>query len=175
MSKAVKDMLTAEIRQRIGETREMLVVDSAGLDAVATNRMRLALREQNITALTVQNTLAKRALHEAGITALDEYLRGPSTLVWGGEDIVALSKEIAKWANELEPLEIKGGTAEGASLSAAEVDALSKSPSREELIGQIAGLLMSPGGRLASVLLGAGGRLAGQVSAIAEKAEGDEG
>ena len=174
MSKRVKQMVIAEIRERIGETAELLVVDSSRLDAITTNKWRLALRQSDITVLTVKNSLAKKALGEAGITGLDPYLEGSSTLVWGGEDIVALSREIARWAREIKQLEIKGGTAEGTSLNAADVDALSKSPSREELIGQIAGLALSPGARLCGALLGPGGKLAGQIETIAEKADEEE-
>ena len=174
MSKRVKQMVIAEIRERIGETAELLVVDSSRLDAITTNKWRLALRQSDITVLTVKNSLAKKALGEAGITGLDPYLEGSSTLVWGGEDIVALSREIARWAREIKQLEIKGGTAEGTSLNAADVDALSKSPSREELIGQIAGLALSPGARLCGALLGPGGKLAGQIETIAGKADEEE-
>lgn len=160
-----------EIRDRLGDARDLLVVDSSRLDAVATNRFRLALREKEITALTVQNTLARRALSEVGLDGVAPLLQGPSTLVWGGEDIVALSKEIAKWAKDLEPLEIRGAVVEGNTLGAEEVDVLSKSPGREELIGQIVGLMLSPGAQLAGALLGPGGTLAGQVKSIAEQDE----
>ena len=171
MSKRVKEMVIAEIRNRIGEPSDMLVIDSSRLDAISTNRFRLAIREKNFSAVTVKNSLAKKALNEAGVTALDSILQGPSTLVWGGEDIVALSKEISKWAKELDGLEIKGGTTEGAPLSAEEVDTLSKSPSREELIGQIVWLALSPGAQLAAALLGPGGKIAGQIKTLADKEE----
>lgn len=169
MSKTVKNMLIEDVQERIGEVRDLLVIDSSKLDAVATNKFRLALREKNITALTVRNSLARRALGNLGLDALAPVLEGPSTLVWGGEDIVALSREIAKWAKELEPLEIKGGTVEGTTLDAAAVDSLSKSPGRLELIAQIAGLILSPGAQLAGALLGPGGTLSGQFNAMGEK------
>ena len=172
MSKRVKEMVMAEIRNRIGEPSDMLVIDSSRMDAISTNRFRLALREKNLSAFTVKNSLARKALNEAGVTTLDSILQGPSTLVWGGEDIVALSKEISKWTKELNGLEIKGGTTEGSPLSAEEVDTLSKSPSREELIGQIMGLALSPGAQLAAALLGPGGKIAGQIKTLADK-EGD--
>jgi large subunit ribosomal protein L10 len=173
MSKVVKDMLISDMEQRIGETRDFLVVDSSRLDAITANRVRLAWREKQISALTVRNSLARKALTKLGITTLDGILEGPSTLVWGGEDIVALSKEIAKWAKELEPLQIKGGTVEGTTLDADGVDQLSKSPSREELIAKIAGLILSPGANLVAALLGPGGTLCGQFKAMAEKDEGE--
>ena len=171
MSKRVKEMLMADIRQRVGENRDMLLIDASRLDAITTNRFRLSLREQEITALTVRNTLAKKALNESGITALDPYLEGSSTLIWGGENIVALSKEITRWTKELQQLQIKGGTSEGTSLTPGDVDALSKIPSREELIGQIAAALLSPGANLAAALMGPGAQLVSQVEKIGENQE----
>ncbi len=167
MSKRIKNMQIEDIKSQIGNCKEMLVVNSSQLDAITTNQWRLALQEKEISVLAVRNTLARRALNDVGVDALDEILEGPSTLIWGGEDIVALSKEITKWAKELgEKFEIKGGTVEGTPLDAAGIDALSKSPSREELIGQIVGLMLSPGANLAGAMLGPGGTLVGQIDKI---------
>ena len=176
MSKRIKEMLVTELQQRIGDAEEMLVVDSSRLDAINDNRFRLALREKDIRILTVKNSMALRALHAQDVTALDPVLEGPSSLVFGGEDIVSLSKEIAGWVTELgdELLAIKGGMVEGTTLSSGDVEELSKSPSREELIGQIAGLLLSPGSSVVGALLGSGGRLAGAVESIADGAAGGE-
>ena len=170
MSKRIKEMLVTDLQQRIGDTTEILVVDSSRLDAISDNRFRLALREKDISGLTVKNSMALRALHSREITELDPILEGPSSLVYGGEDIVSLSKEIAGWVDELgsDLIAIKGGVLEGTTLSKGDVEELSKSPSREELIGQIAGLLLAPGANLAAALLGPGGKLAGQVEAIAD-------
>ena len=161
----------SDIQDRLRDCRDMLVIDYSRMDGVTSNRFRLALRDRKISTLTVKNSLAQRALNDAGVTALDPILRGPSTLVWGAEDIVALSKEIAKWTKEIAELEIKGGTTEGATLQSEDVDQLSKSPGREELIGQVVGLALSPGTRLAGALLGPGGKIAAQVKTIAEKTE----
>ncbi len=171
MSKYIKELIASDVRNRIGETQELLVVDPSKVDAITTNQLRLSLREKEITLLSVKNSLARMALNQAGISALDSILAGPSALVWGGEDIVALSKEMAKWAKEIDGLQIKGGTVEGETLSASDVDALSKSPGRLELIGQIAGLALSPGGMLAGALLGPGGIISGQLKAHSEREE----
>ena len=110
MSKIVKKMVMDEIQQKLDGNHDLLVVDSSRLDANTTNRWRLALRAKNIRALTVKNTLASSVLAENGVEGVDDLFDGPTTLVWGGEDVVALSKEIAKWANNVEKLVIKGGT-----------------------------------------------------------------
>jgi len=102
---------------------------------------------------------------------LNPILEGPSTLVWGSEDVVALSKQITAWAKELDELEIKGASVEGQTLDAAGVDRLSKSPGRPELLSQIVGLILSPGGNIAGALLGTGGTIAGQVKSHSERDE----
>jgi large subunit ribosomal protein L10 len=173
MSKAVKGMVIGEIESRLGEARDLLIVDVSGLDGVTANQMRLALEAKGVTLLTVKNTLARRALEKRGVGGLEGTLQGPSTLVWGGEDVVQLSKEIAKWAKDLEKLQIKGATVDGQTLDRKGVEDLSRSPSRLELIGQIAGLLLSPGARLAAALLGPGGKLAGQITKMSESEEGE--
>jgi large subunit ribosomal protein L10 len=169
MSKKIKEMVVTALRERIGEHRDILVIDYSKLDGVTANSMRLKLRKQNIRMLGVKNALARKALGELGLAGLDPYLSGPSALVYGGPDIVALSKEIAKWAKDIEVLQIKGGVVEGNSIDKAGVVALSKSPSREELLGKIVGLMLSPGAQLSAALLGAGGTLAGQIKSIADK------
>lgn len=167
-------MIIEEVGARLNGVRDIVAVDASKLNGVTANKLRLAMRKKKISALTVSNKLAQQALKKAGVTALDPFLQGPTTLVWGGEDIVALSKEIAKWAKEIEPLVIKGGTTEGTTLSKETVDALSKSPGRVELIGQIVALMLSPGAQLAGALLGPGRKLASQVKKIADKEEGSE-
>ena len=172
MSKTVKEMLITEVRNRIGNNTDLLVIDSSRVDAITDNRFRIALRENEISVLTVKNSLAKRALSASGLEALNPVLDGgPSSIVWGCDDVVALSKEIARWTKEIAELEIKGGVTEGTTLTAADVDSLSKSPGREELIGRIVMLIQSPGATLAGALLGPGGKLAGQIKAIVEKEE----
>lgn len=168
MSKAVKEMMIRDIQDRLGDCRDLLVVDSSRLDALSDNQFRLALREQGIQILQVKNTLVRKALEANGTGSLDHCLEGPSAVIWGGEDAVALSKEISKWAAQLEPLQIKGATIDGQPLDAAGVDALSKSPGRLELLGQISGLLLSPGARLSAALLGPGGKLQGQIKKLSE-------
>jgi large subunit ribosomal protein L10 len=173
MSKYVKEMLIEEVGSRLNGVRDILVLDVSKLNGVTANKLRLNMRKKKISALGVRNKLARKALANVGVTSLDPYLEGPTTLVWGSEDIVSLSKEIATWAKEIEPLKIKGGTTEGTALSPATVEALSKSPGRLELIGQIITLMTSPGARLAGALLGPGGKLASQVKKISEKEEGE--
>lgn len=176
MSRRIKDMLIADIQSRIGDAKDFLVVDCSRMDAITANRWRLSLREARISALTIKNSIALNALKRKGVEGLDEVLAGPSTLLWGAEDIVALSRAVAKYAREVKNLEIKGGTVEGQSIDGAGVEALSKSAGRLETIGEIAGLMLAPGAMLAGCLQGPGGQLAGQLKTLSDKGgESDEG
>lgn len=169
MSKLVKNMMMDDLRQAVGECREVIVVDVSKLDGVTSNKWRVALQKKSIHAVGVKNALARKALGDVGLTGLGPALKGPSTLVFGGEDIVALSREIAEWAKQLKELQICGGAIGETSLSADDVETLSKSPGRLELLGQLAGLILSPGARLAAALQGPGGKLAGCVKSQADK------
>ena len=172
MSKVIKGMMIEEIRQSVGDCRDVLVIDMSKLDGVTDNKFRVAMQKKGINLLQVKNSLAKRAFADAGFTALDQSLLGPSTLVWGADDIVALSKEITRWLKDIKNLEIKGGSAGGQAIDAAGVESLSKSPGRAELLSIISGQILAPGAKLSSQLLAMGGKVASQVKQIADK-EGD--
>jgi large subunit ribosomal protein L10 len=169
MSKIVKQMMIADIQAELGDCREVLVVDVSKLDGVTTNKWRLGLHKKQIRVVGVKNAVAKKALTDIGLSGINEVLKGPSAIVFGGEDIVALAKEIVQSVKDIKALEVKGGAVGPTSLSAAQVDDLSKSPGRTELLSQIAGIALSPGGRLAGAIQGAGGQVAGCIKTLADK------
>ncbi len=173
MGRQVKDMVISDIQSRIGDVKDFIVVDCSKIDAITANRWRLGLRKDRITALTVKNSIAANALKKKGIEGLDSVLAGPSTLIWGADDIVALSKAVTKYAKDMPKMEIKGGSVEGQTLNAAAVESLSKSAGRVETIGQIAGLMLAPGSQLAGCLREPGGKLAGQLKTLSEKEDSE--
>ena len=65
MSKQVKEMVMDELRGRLNGARDLLVVDVSRMDAFSTNKLRLTLRQKQISMLTVRNSLARRVLDES--------------------------------------------------------------------------------------------------------------
>ncbi|MGZ0165646.1 MAG: 50S ribosomal protein L10 [Planctomycetales bacterium] len=171
MSRFIKDHIITELEDQLRDLGEVLVVDMSKLTGTDANRLRVELGQNNIESLGVKNSLARLAASRVGLEALNPILEGPSTLVWGSDDVVAMSKQITKWAKELEEFQIKGAAVEGQTLDAAGVDKLSKSLGRPELLAKIAGLILSPGGNIAGALLGTGGTIAGQVKSHSERDE----
>ncbi len=169
MSKFVKEMIVSDIESRIEEVRDFVVVDSARLDAITNNGFRLKLREKGISALTVKNSLARRAFANIGVDGMEDVLKGPSTLVWGGEDIVQLSKEMTQWAKDIDNLDIKGGITEGNTLNSNQIENLSKSPGRTELIGNIVASILNPGAQLVASIVGPSNTIAGCIKNVPGK------
>ena len=101
MSKYVKDLMIDGIQKVVGDCREVVVLDVSKVDAVSANKLRLALRQKNFRLLGVKNAVARRALGQIGLSGVGPALAGPSTLAFGGEDIVALSRELSEWAKKI--------------------------------------------------------------------------
>ena len=107
------------------------------------------------------------------LAAAFEGVEGTLAIVWGGEDIVSLAKEVTRIAEDkaFEPFAPRGGVMDGTKLTADEVKAVSKWPSRDEQLSILVGQILSPGARLSSQLLGPGGQLASQVKKKSEEGE----
>jgi large subunit ribosomal protein L10 len=173
MSKFVKSLIMDDLRQRLGSVENALLVSVAGLNAIKNNKLRMALKDKNISLLVIKNSLARRATEGTPLAAAFEQMEGSLALAWGSEDIVSLAKEITRFTDDkqFEPFMARGGVMDGARLTAAQVKEVSKWPSREEQLSILSGQILSPGANLASQLTSAGGALASQIK---QKGEGDE-
>jgi large subunit ribosomal protein L10 len=95
-------------------------------------------------------------------------------LIWGGEDIISLAKEVISISEDkaYELFKPKGGVMDGQALAGDQIKAVSKWPSRLEQLSILSGQILSPGAKLNSQLLGVGAKLASQIK---KKSEGEEG
>ncbi len=100
------------------------------------------LRETNSEYKVIKNNIIKRALNVNGENGLDEVLSGPTALIVAEEDYLTPLKAIYKFAKDNEFYKIKGGIVEGKVLSVEELITLAKLPSRQELLGMLAGALL---------------------------------
>ena len=176
MSKPVKDLITNELKSRWEGVNDALLVDVAALEANDTVALRRQLREKNIHLLVVKNSLARRAAEGTLLSPAFDGVSGTTAVVWGAEDIVSLAKEVTKLAGtkEYEDFVAKGGVMDGATLTADEVKAVSKWPSRTEQLSLLMGQILSPGATLSGQLLAGGANLASQIKQISEKEDAAE-
>ncbi|HCK41510.1 MAG: 50S ribosomal protein L10 [Planctomycetaceae bacterium] len=165
MSKYLKNLMAEELKGRLVEVNDALVVDVIGIEANATMELRKELREKNIQLMVVKNSLARRATEGTALAPAFEGSSGTQAVIWGSEDVVSLAKEVMRLAGEEKygSFGAKGGVMDGAKLSAEEVSAVSKWPSRQEQLSLLVGQILGPGATLSAQLLGPGGALASQV------------
>jgi large subunit ribosomal protein L10 len=173
MSKYVKNLIADDLRQRLKNVHDALLVNMVGLNANANTRLRKELRGKNIHVMVIKNSMAARATEGTPLAPLFEGLGGTAALCWGAEDIVSLAKEITKLARDDKnaPFTTRAGVMDGERLDAVQVEQVSRWPSRTEQLSILLGQILSPGAMLASQLNSVGGALASQIE---QKGEGGE-
>jgi large subunit ribosomal protein L10 len=131
-----------------------IVADYRGLSVSQLQGFRSSLRTSESEFRVTKNTLLRIAAERVGIEGLEEHLEGPTAVLFAFGDVVAPAKAVADFARSSRILQVKSGVMNGQVLSAAEVDAISSLPPREELIGKLVGMLASPMARVVGVLNG---------------------
>ncbi|MCH9021864.1 MAG: 50S ribosomal protein L10 [Planctomycetes bacterium] len=171
MSKRIKSLIEKEFKDRFSGIDQCVIVSVRGIDGVSTNEMRRDLSGKDIRLGVLKNSLARRVFRDLNMEPLNEYLTGPSAIVYGSDSIVDLVKALVEWDKKLEPFQIKGALLDGRGLDAKATQALAKLPNRRELQGQVVLLANSPGARLSSAMGSPASRIAGCVKTLIEQKE----
>ncbi len=176
MSKYVKELMMDQLRSDLDGSKSLLILDLKGLDAIAEHKFRNDLRKKSIRVRALKNTLARRVFSDMGLEGLSRFLEGPSVAVWGGAGVTELAKEISTQVKTLKKPEIKGGAVDGVVIGPAQVEDITKLPSREALIARVVSLALSPVQRVLSLANAPAGGLMSQLKTLSEDApaEGDE-
>ena len=159
----LKAPIIDEIKKLTADAKSIILVDYCGLTVEQDTNMRRDLRAGNVKFQVIKNTVLRLVFKELGIDGVDEIFEGPTAVAYS-EDIVAPAKIIAKFADDFEPLQIKGGVIDGKVASVDEVVALSKVPDPETLYSQVVYGLLFPFTKLAML-----------VKAVAEKKQEEDG
>ena len=169
MNRDQKAAVIDEVTTQLREADAVYAVDYRGTSVPQAAELRTRLRETDTRFRVVKNTLTERALDAADAGVLREYLEGPTALVFVKGDAAVAAKTLADFRRTSGLLEFKGGWMNGDVLSAEQIDAIAKLPSRDVLYGRLVGMVASPLTGLATSLNGLIGGLARQLSQIAEQ------
>lgn len=167
-----KKRVTEELHEQLKESGAIYFTDFSGLNVKAMTEFRSRLRKEGLGYRVVKNTLMRRALVDLELPDLTEHLEGPTALVFSASDPVAPARVVKEFAKEHDdrPV-IKIGVVDREEVSVEAIGRLADLPSREVLLGAIAGSLTAGVGGIAGALNALMRDIADMVVQVAEKQE----
>jgi large subunit ribosomal protein L10 len=145
MNRDQKAAVVDEIAGQIEAAQAIFAVDYRGISVSQIAELRAKLRESDTRFRIVKNSLSERAADKAGAEALRPMLEGPTALALVAGDAAMAAKALNDTARALNNLiEFKGGLMDGNTLSADDVRAIARLPSRDVLNAQLVGTIAAP-------------------------------
>lgn len=173
LTKDQKVQAVEEISELLEKSPIIYITNYSGLDVAQAGELRTRFREMGVQYKVVKNTLLKRALDEkGGFEDLYEHLNGPTAVAFS-EDPAAPARVIKKYTTDTrgELPSLKVAYVDGAIYQGDALETLAALKSKEELIGDIAGLLLSPITNIVSALQAPSAAIVGALKTISETGE----
>ena len=170
MKRSDKEQLVTELREKMVGASTVYYTDFTGLNVKRMTELRRRLRKAKVEYVVIKNTLALRAVQEAGL--LSQRLRGPTGLVVSNDPLAA-AKVLADFAkeNDQKPV-VKGGLMDGRVLDPEQVRKLAAMPSREQMLAELGAGLQSPLAAFVGAMNGLLYMFAGALDALKTQREG---
>lgn len=134
MTRSEKIELVSQLQEEFASSEAIVVCDFKGLGVKQLEILRMSAKEKEVNVQVVKNTLARVALEKAGIQSLN--FKDTNVFIWG-KDQLAVTKVVAKFQEGNDLFKIKTAYIENEVASVEKVMALSKMPSRDELIAML--------------------------------------
>jgi large subunit ribosomal protein L10 len=153
MTRAEKDAVVSSVRAKIEKSQAVFLTNLVGIPSVDAVRIRKNVRDAKGFIAIARNTLIARAAKGTYAEPLLTDMKGTSAVAFAYEDAAAVAKVINDASGEFtEIVTIKGGMLGTQKLSKAEVVALAKLPSRNEMLGTLLATFNAPVSAFARVL-----------------------
>ena len=151
LNRSEKEAVVAEVAGLAAQAQTLVMAEYRGITVADMIKFRANARSQGVSLSVLKNTLARRAVAGTAFEGVADQMTGP--LIYGfSTDAVAAAKVVADFAKTNDKLVIRGGAFAGKVLDVNGVKQLASIPSKEVLLAQLCGLLMSPMSRTAVVL-----------------------
>jgi len=171
MTRHDKNNAIENLKEALGEIKNLYFADIAGLDAIQTSALRRACFKENIKLQVVKNTLLAKAMEASNYDfgELREILKGNTSLMYS-ESGNAPAKVIKSFRKKSDKPILKGAFIEEAIyIGDEQLEAFLAIKSKNELIGEIITLLQSPTKNVVSALQSGGGKLSGILKSLSER------
>ena len=165
LNRSEKEAVVSDVTGLAAKAQTLVLAEYRGISVADMTKLRSQARSNGVELSVLKNTLARRAVAGSGFAVASDMMTGP--LIYGfSVDAVAAAKVVADFAKTNDKLVIRGGAFAGKALDVNGVKQLANIPSKEVLLAQLCGLLMSPMSRSA-VVLGALAAKKGEGEAVA--------
>lgn len=177
MSREQKAQVIEDLTAQLNDNHIIYLTDISGLNADATTKLRRACYRADVSLTMVKNTLLSKAMEKTDkdLGQLSDVLKGSTSIMFSetGNAPAKVIQEFRKKSKAKIKLPVlKGAFVEEAVYVGDEsLDALVNIKSKEEVIGDIIGLLQSPAKNVISALKSGGGTIAGIVKTLSERTE----
>ena len=171
MTREEKSQVIEELTAQLKENANIYLADISGLNADTTSKLRRACFKANVKLAVVKNTLLEKAMEasDKDFGELPTTLKGNTSVMYA-EAGNAPAKVIKAFRKKSDKPLLKGAFIEEAVyLGDDQLDLLVDIKSKEELIGDIIGLLQSPAKNVISALQSGGGKLSGILKTLSQK------
>ena len=169
LNRSEKQAVIDEVTGLAAIAQTLVMAEYRGITVADMTKLRSQARDKGVTLSVLKNTLARRAVAGRAFEVLSDQMTGP--LIYGFSiDAVAAAKVVADFAKTNDKLVIRAGAFGGKTLDVNGVKQLANIPSKEVLLAQLCGLLMSPMSRTAAVLAALAAKRGGGEE-VAEAAE----
>ncbi len=175
MRKEDKNQLIEVLTEELLQASTFYLTDTSAMNSENTSQLRRLCFKQDIRLKVVKNTLLYKAMERTGRNYSELYpaLKGSTSIMFSeaGNGPARLIKEFKDKFKSEKPV-LKGAYVEETSyLGENQLEFLLTIKSRNELIGDLIGLLQSPSRNVISALQSSGGKLAGIVKTLSERPE----
>ncbi len=168
MKKEQKEKIVNEFVEIFSE-HGFYLMDFKGLNVAEITDLRSKLRDAKVSMRVVKNTLAKRALKQAGIDNLNSFLVGATSIVWSEEDSITPLRILNQLLKQYDKGTIKAGLIYGLLVKDSDIDKISNLPDKSEFYTKIASSLNSPIVKLVMVFNAVPSKFVRIVDALREK------
>lgn len=138
-----KQAVVAEVSKVVSDAKAAIVAEYRGLTVAQMTDLRRKANKDGVYVRVVKNSLVRRAVSGSPYECLTDHLKGPLAFV-AGQDPVTAAKVVVDFAKDNQAFKIMAGSMGGKLMSAAEMTALAKLPSREVLLATLMGTMQAP-------------------------------
>jgi large subunit ribosomal protein L10 len=140
------------LKQRLGGVQSAVLTEYRGLTVPQISDLRKQLRGASAEYKVIKNRLARLAVKDSPLEGLARHLKGPIGVAYTRHDPVAVAKALSAFVRANPALSIRVGVVEGRVLEPEEIRSLAELPSREQLRGQLVGVVEGPASQLVGLL-----------------------